>query len=552
MAMYYTCWDDEVGGCGIVHSSLEAVNACRKKHGNFSKLLAPFTGNRKAVDSLCRDATVVGRVYDKYGLHVVPRLDDDPWYDAPKLRAIWKAGNGSPTVEDLPLDLRRWACFHLNRRENFDDYRPWADRWTDEPEASLAWVREYPTGTHVRLGWLACWELLSLSAARWNINWSQDISKKRGFKRRAYRLGRIARGLANIRMLLGEHEWDRLQKLKVKTGQQSQPEPQPEPNATWPEPQPEPQPASKPEPVSTADSKAASVLSELLGVEDMEKRITQAVLDTVASSAAISREVVHRWPDKTTTTVEGHTHPCFEVMLKAVKGGVTRVLAWGAPGLGKTHAVRQLADLLGLRCFMQTPVADQYQLMGYKDANGDYHESEIYRWATSPEPAVLLLDEVDGCHPSAVLALNALLENGSGVFPTGEVQIDPRKIVIATANTDLGGATAQHNARMRQDAAFRDRFAMHLEWTFDEASEEIIAQIKSGLSGEELKGIVAASRKVRDNIKGCGIELAWSPRRTFAAAKLVAAGMQSRDALLYAGLSGLDSQQRERAMKGVK
>lgn len=308
-------------------------------------------------------------------------------------------------------------------------------------------------------------------------------------------------------------------------------------------------------------SEKAKVLRDLLELDDMETQVFERVmskivdnedlLDKVCARANVPRSVVFTRPDMEPVTVTGHQHPDLEIVMQAINGGVNRVFTWGSPGLGKTHAMKQVAEALDMPFFLQTPVSDQYQLLGFRDASGDYHESEVYRWATCEGPAMLLLDEVDGCHPNAVLALNALLENKTGVFPTGRVEFGDEKVATATANTPLDGATAKHNARFMQDGAFKDRWVLQFKWTDDPHTEQMIAQIKSGLGGDELRHAVQSSRKVRSNLEENGIQIEWGPRRTFAVARLVAAGFTCKKACELSGLHRLDEGQRKRALTGV-
>jgi hypothetical protein len=322
--------------------------------------------------------------------------------------------------------------------------------------------------------------------------------------------------------------------------------------------QPDVEPTPKKERKKLSDK--AEVLRGLLELDDMEQQVydrvmgdvadNEGLIDKVCARANIPRDVIYTFPDRN-FTVKGHQHPDVELLLQAMNAGINRIFTWGAPGLGKTHAAKQVAEAMEMQFFSQIPVADQYQLLGFKDATGEYHESEVFRWATCKGPALLLLDEVDASHPSAVLALNAMLENRFGVFPTGRVDFGEEKYVIGNGNTPMSGATADHNGRYKQDGAFADRFALRFEWQDDPATEKIIAQKQSGLSGSELEGAVEAARKVRSNLKDNGIQIAWGPRRTFAVAKLVAAGMTPRKACEYAGLHELDEGQRKRALKTV-
>ena len=324
-----------------------------------------------------------------------------------------------------------------------------------------------------------------------------------------------------------------------------------------PDVEPDVEPTPKKERKKLSDK--AEVLRGLLELDDMEQQVydrvmgdvadNEPLIDKICARANVPRDVSYTFPDRN-FTVKGHQHPDVELLLQAMNAGINRIFTWGAPGLGKTHAAKQVAEAMGMQFFSQIPVADQYQLLGFKDATGTYHMSEVFRWATCDGPALLLLDEVDASHPSAVLALNAMLENRFGVFPTGRVEFGEEKYVIGNGNTPMSGATADHNGRYKQDGAFADRFVLRFEWQDDPATEKIIAQKQSGLSGSELEGAVEAARKVRSNLKENGIQIAWGPRRTFAVAKLVAAGMTPRKACEYAGLHELDEGQRKRALQG--
>jgi len=160
---------------------------------------------------------------------------------------------------------------------------------------------------------------------------------------------------------------------------------------------------------------------------------------------------------------------------------------------------------------------------------------------------VLLIDEIDGSHPNALLAINAALANGLAVFPPGQVAITEDKVVIATANTTGEGATIKYNARLRQDAALLDRWQAFVHWGLHAATEKAIAI--SGHYGTA--ETVAASVAIRKNLSANGIDKEWGPRRTYALCRNVASGFSVKEAALLAGLSTLDKQQQGRAMKEV-
>lgn len=244
-------------------------------------------------------------------------------------------------------------------------------------------------------------------------------------------------------------------------------------------------------------------------------------------------------------------HPEFERLARYIAGGVTRIWVTGEAGTGKTHAVRQIATALDRPLYTITPVVDKYELFGYCDANGSYVTTQLYQWAVDPNPnAILLLDEIDGCQASALVAANAVLANGFAVFPGNKtVEIAPTKCVIATANTTGEGPTLKYSARLAQDGALLDRFEVYVHWGTHEPTERAIALSKAPY--ESTPKVCDASVKVRKNIERCGIELSWGPRRTYAMARAVASGDSVRDAALAAGLCKLDEHGQNRALDGV-
>lgn len=244
-------------------------------------------------------------------------------------------------------------------------------------------------------------------------------------------------------------------------------------------------------------------------------------------------------------------HPSYERLARYLASGtVQRLWITGEAGVGKTHACEQICEALGLPYYLVTPVADKYELFGYMDANGNYIPTQLYRWATDANPrAVLIIDEIDGCMPAALVAANSALANGHAVFPCGQVALARTKVVICTANTWGQGATIEYSARMAQDGALRDRFCF-LHWGLHEPTERAIA-LKMHPYASTAKAC-DASVKIRRNLEDNGIELKWGPRRTYFMAGCIAAGDSLREAALAAGLCSLDEHAQDRALEGVK
>ncbi len=255
-------------------------------------------------------------------------------------------------------------------------------------------------------------------------------------------------------------------------------------------------------------------------------------------------------------------HPTLPKLARYVKGGVKTINLAGEMGLGKTTAAEILRDGFKIPLFVQGPAGDKFELSGYKDGNGKYHATEIHRWATHKGPAILLLDEVDGNDPNALLWLNSL-ENGYLVFPDGVVHFGDDKIVIANSNTNGDGPTRKYAGRVAQDGAVWDRFAGQLQWCQDDATELAIAQVKmhktmkakTKKAKEELdakvKVIVCASWKIRANIEKLGLDVHWSPRRTYAMAHLMLLGTPIKEAVQDVGLSKLDDHDLNNVLRNV-
>ena len=241
-------------------------------------------------------------------------------------------------------------------------------------------------------------------------------------------------------------------------------------------------------------------------------------------------------------------HPTYKTLQSLLECGATRIWITGEAGLGKTYAATTIAKTLGLPLFIITPVEDKYELFGSTDGNGVYHETELYRWATHDGPAVLLMDEIDGNDPGALIAMNAVLANGVAVFPIGQVEISDDKVVIATANTTGDGATMRYSARQAQDFALIDRFEYFPHWGLHQPTEMKIAQLKH----PDTQTAVRASWKIRENLERFGVDTHWGPRRTYAICKAVAGGKFSvREAAMLGGLSRLPEFDSNHALEGV-
>lgn len=191
------------------------------------------------------------------------------------------------------------------------------------------------------------------------------------------------------------------------------------------------------------------------------------------------------------------------------------VWIYGPAGTGKTTAAKYVATALTPGRFFALPALETgFQVLGYNDANGNY-VSTLFRecWQNG---GTIILDEVDSYSPSAALALNGALANGIASFPDGMVPRHKDCIIIAGANTTGLGGTMEYVGRMKQDAAFLDRWAP-LDWPLDEGLENSLCVNTNWLA------IVRYCRAqvIVKQIKGAMI----TPRATIYGEALLAAGV---------------------------
>ena len=291
-------------------------------------------------------------------------------------------------------------------------------------------------------------------------------------------------------------------------------------------------------------------------------QLLQNDIDDEAVRAIVNEEIdrVNKWrpklvkiqgPDFTIEPQPGEIqHPQYERLARWISGQVTRVWVFGPAGTGKTHACLQIAKALDLPYYLQPRVADEYQLSGFKDAHGNYHETQIYRWAHDKNPrSVLILDEVDRNLDVVNIWYNAALANGIVVFPDGPVEIEPTKLVIATANTVGHGNSIRYSAAQSQDSALLDRFSLKLPWNIDEATEMHIALNRYPF--DKTEKTVEASMRVRAAITDNGIRMEWGPRRTFAACEAVASGEKLKAAFEFAGLNEIEDKNTKKKLLNV-
>ena len=190
--------------------------------------------------------------------------------------------------------------------------------------------------------------------------------------------------------------------------------------------------------------------------EEIMENIKPMLEEFAKSGGAAKREITVKIDDMT-TKIEGLTHPKFERVLKYVANH-HNVYLYGPAGSGKNVICEQVAQALGVPFYYQNTIITKFDVTGYKNAAGEFEETEFYKAWT--QGGVFMLDEADNACAEALVTLNAALANGYYSFPgIGRVECSPNFYCVAAGNTNGQGATDEYCGRYKMDESSRDRFA---------------------------------------------------------------------------------------------
>jgi len=186
----------------------------------------------------------------------------------------------------------------------------------------------------------------------------------------------------------------------------------------------------------------------------------------------------------------------------------------GPAGTGKSRACVEAFKALGLEWSMTGSIIDTYKLTGhFSPGTGQYISTQFReRWEHS---GGMIFDDFDGSDPNAV---TEMLPISNGVFPFPDKMVERHKdfCLVLTANTWGLGGTTDYVGRVKQDAAFINRF-VQLYWPIDEELE-----LATCPNPEWAKRV----QKVRAKVKAKGLKVMVTPRQSYQGAALLAQGLE--------------------------
>lgn len=180
-------------------------------------------------------------------------------------------------------------------------------------------------------------------------------------------------------------------------------------------------------------------------------------------------------------TIDGvtHTHETPKILDKGFKmlvnmlGAHENIYLYGPAGSGKNVLCEELAAALGVNFYYQNTILTKFDLSGYKNAGGEFEETEFFKAWT--KGGLFMLDECDNSQAEALVALNAALANGYYTFPgVGKVAAHKNFYCVAAGNTNGQGATEEYCGRYKMDESSRDRFFFY-KVSYDPRIEEAIS-----------------------------------------------------------------------------
>ncbi len=206
-----------------------------------------------------------------------------------------------------------------------------------------------------------------------------------------------------------------------------------------------------------------SILESFKKVQDETDKIVKNIVDKAMEQFKGScrfKTVVININNIKTNVLPGQLfHNKFEEVVKVLSLRLHPLLV-GPAGSGKNVILEQAAKALKLNFYYVNDVTEEHKVMGFVDANGKFQQTQFFKAFT--KGGLIMIDEMDNSHPSALLAINAALGTGYHqylTFPDGILyESNPDFYLAAAANTYGTGSDQIYCGRSSLDGASLNRF----------------------------------------------------------------------------------------------
>ena len=206
-----------------------------------------------------------------------------------------------------------------------------------------------------------------------------------------------------------------------------------------------------------------SILESFKKVQDETDKIVKNIVDKAMEQFKESckfKTVIININNIKTNVLPGQLfHNKFEEVVKVLSLRLHPLLV-GPAGSGKNVILEQAAKALKLNFYYVNDVTEEHKVMGFVDANGKFQQTQFFKAFT--KGGLIMIDEMDNSHPSALLAINAALGTGYHqylTFPDGILyESNPDFYLAAAANTYGTGSDQIYCGRSSLDGASLNRF----------------------------------------------------------------------------------------------
>lgn len=271
--------------------------------------------------------------------------------------------------------------------------------------------------------------------------------------------------------------------------------------------------------ILTSSMKMSMSRAARMTVEEVTKAANDDARAIINELSKINKTTVMKIELKDGKTKSlGAVHRETEWLIKLLQRP-RHALLTGPAGSGKTTCAEKVAEALGLSFHPMSvgPETMKSDLLGFIDANGNYHTTQVRE--SFEKGGLLLLDEIDAGNGASMTILNSLLSNGYCSFPDGVVQRHPDFRCIAAANTFGRGADRLYVGRNQLDAATLDRFVVRA-FDYDEELERRLA------GNDEWVNRVQEVRAIASDLK---LRVVVSPRASIIGAGMLEDGFSQED-----------------------